>query len=110
MVERTRTIAGLGHEVRVDVTGLAVSRAVPAVMSLRYDRAIRGSKTPGTTRVLRQHGTSSWVVVPSCTSTGRLPSTATSCVDRRRTMSRILSDGDLYLVVRTLGFSRWVGR
>ena len=110
MVERTRTIAGLGHEVRVDVTGLAVSRALPAVLSLRYDRAIRGSKTPATTRVLRQHGTSSWVTVPSCTSTGRLPSTATSCVDRRRTASRILSDGDLYLVVRTLGFSRWVGR
>ena len=110
MVEQPGSIADIGAVVQVDVTGLNATRARPAVLSLRYDASIRAGHTPLGTHVLRQHGTGSFVRVPTCSSTGAIPSTATACVDRRSTSSRILSDGDLYMVIRTTGFSRWVAR
>lgn len=110
MVEQPGSTSDIGAVVQVDVTGLYATRAKPAVLSLRYDASIRAGHTPLGTHVLRQHGTGSFARVPTCSSTGAIPSTATACVDRRSTSSRILSDGDLYLVIRTTGFSRWVAR
>ena len=99
--------------VEVSATGLAASASDPAVLQLRYDASVIGARTPATVVVLRRPSSGGgYATVPDCLATGAPPAGAVACVDRRglATSSRQLPDGDVVMVVRTQGFSRWVAR
>lgn len=109
--EAARTIAGFGREFRVESSGLVASRHHPALLELRYDASVRGTRKPGQVDVLHKHGASTFTTLPTCTSTDRVPAHSLACVDRAGSgHSRVLGDGDLLMVVRTTVFSRWVAR
>lgn len=100
-----------GPPVQVTATGLAATAADPAILDLRYDASVISGKTIAQITVKRRpDGSTAYVTVPACLSSGVPPTGSVACVDRRglSTSSRILSDGDALMVVRTQGFSRWV--
>jgi hypothetical protein len=84
-----------------------VDRADPVVLELRYDASVVGPYTPASAVAVAQKTT--YRDLPDCDAvSGRIPTTATGCVDRRPDQSRFAPDGDLVMVVRTLHFSRYV--
>lgn len=110
IAEVTRTIPGFGMAFKLDEAGLSATRRNPAIVRLRYDASLVGSRTPSDVKILHQHAAQPWRILPTCLSLGRIPADAVACVDRRPTQSRIVAGGDLEMVVRTTQFSRWVAR
>jgi hypothetical protein len=108
--EAARTIPGFGRTQVVDTSGMSVTRSHPAVLTLRYDAAVRAGRSPASVKILHQHGPGPYATVPTCAAHGHIPASAVACVDRRPAFSRVAGDGDLIMVVRTIRFSRWVAR
>lgn len=104
----------VGNPVTFHATQLTATANAPAVIELRYDDTLLAGQTP-TTMVIERlpNGASSYQIVPTCLGGGTPPGVAVACVDRRglAVSSRWAPDdpGDLIMVVRTRGTSRWVG-
>lgn len=84
----------------------------PSVFVILYDTSVVGSRTVSTIVMKRaEDGSTSFVSIPNCLSTGVPPSGQASCVDKRGisgVSSAKLSNGDLRMVIRTTQNSRWV--
>lgn len=104
--------ADIGNPLDVNATGVQASAANPALLSIRYDASLLGGKQLANLTISRKVGSAAYVVVQPCQSNGNPPSGQTACVDRRglATSSQNLPDGDVLVVVRTQGFSRWRAR
>lgn len=107
-------VGALASPVLVKAKGMRATRKDPAVIRLRLDASVVGSRTPATVQVKRLPvGATTTGTVPSCRPNGRPPRGSSSCIDRRglANSSRLLADGDLLIVVRTIEFSsRWWAR
>ncbi|MEI2777493.1 MAG: hypothetical protein V9G19_16245 [Tetrasphaera sp.] len=94
---------------RLQAAGLDASLAAPAVLTLKYDKKVIGTRAIADIGVWRKpESATSYTKVVNC-NTGAIPAGQTACVDRRPTWSKKVN-GDAYLTVRTTGFSRWVAR
>lgn len=106
-------VGALASPVLVKAKGMRATRRDPAVIRLRLDDSVVGSRTPATVQVKRlPAGGTTAATVTSCRPNGRPPRGSSSCIDRRGLAgsSRLLADGDLLIVVRTTEFSRWWAR
>jgi hypothetical protein len=86
-----------------------VSKDNPAVLELRYDMMAKGLLTPSSRVAVSEEKGDPFHDLKPCTG-GQIPVDARACVDRRPDQSRVESDGDLVMVVRTLHFSRYICR
>ncbi|HWJ82574.1 MAG TPA: hypothetical protein VNS55_10080 [Nocardioides sp.] len=108
-------IFAIGRPVEVHADQLDATKRHPAIVTFRLDSSLlapyqgwqyinvlRDSDAPGGFRR-----------VPRCDADGRPPEGQQACVDRRNkpgVSSRTKRDGDVIMVVRTVGTSRWICR
>ena len=97
--------------IHVGESSVSSSHRHPQVLRLWIDQHDAPGTTPSDVDVYGfPDGTGGYGVIPPCTSSGKLASSKSSCVDRRTSQTRTIGD-TIVVVVRTVVVnSRWVGR
>lgn len=99
----------IGVPVLAEATGLSASATNPAILTLRFDDQIVPAGRNKSNLVIRRQatGSTSETSVVNCLTGGVMPAGQPACVDRAASVD---VDGDVVMVVRTTGFSRWRAR
>jgi hypothetical protein len=107
------TLYAIGNAVKVHAEELDATKRHPAILTFRYDDSVlRQAASWRYIHIYRNHDNTGYRLVHRCDDHGRPPKGEQACVDRRQIPGVSSRDkaGDVIMVVRATGTSRWIAR